>query len=1306
MLDGTIVSMSIAEMVFAAIFASDKIGLSFLRMLRILRVLRVLRLMRSWRGLYTIIKTFLRAVPQMVNIMILILLCMFMFSLLGMQLFGGIFTAENGYSSEHCPGEVCEGDLHEKPPFHFDYCAPAMITIFILLTGEWVEAMEPVASLLGPWTSAFFILVVLIGKFMLMNLLVAVILHEFADESGSPRGSPRKSTASPTMDTSRNTRLSATETSRFEPAQFVETPPRWPDDYSILILGPQNRFRKLCAQLVQHPWFDRIIIIAIMCSSIGLALDSPRNDPKSSQAILLNQADILFTGIFFCEMCIKVSAFGFACGKGTYLSSAWNQVDFAIVMVSILVLIAERVPQLQALRVLRTLRVLRPLRLVSRNAGMRLIITSLFKSMAAVVNVFGVVITLQIVFAIIGMQLFSGTMARCSEPDILTRDACISGPEGEPGSGTGYVTTRWANDPIGSFDDFGSAMRLLYVMSSGDQWEVPMYVMMGARAPGQAPGRNDFSLYALFPIIWMLVGYIFAINLFVGVVVDNFSRMQQEENGSATMTLQQQQWASTMQASMMMIPSKATRPPSGPIRRRIYQLVTSPPFDGFITFVIVANIAVMSCDYYGIEDEPTTMLAYQRAMVTFNVFYYAECVLKISGLGPTGYFGDLWCCFDFFLVCTSLVDEFAEELLAQILPMPPMLLRVLRIFRILRILRLLRHAKGLRDLIVTMILSFPSLLNVGSLLALIIFIYAVLGRQLFTFLAYRTQEAGGALHGGINNMRNFETFGSSFLLLFQCLTGDGWSTIMADSMIDELTGICSEAEGNCGSVAAVPFFITFQIIGCFVFVNLIVAVILENFATLHNINPELGSSSDLELFKEAWTELDPDATNFIPLEALPALLLKLPRPLGLKGKSELRAKQLCMRLRLSPSAEGIEFRTVLLELIDNNYFRSAYELDEDDFYGLVPKLKMPINSPTGRYTPPADQDQGSTVAGFFAIKALLQEHVKGKLMAMLHRAQERLAARGGRRAPARAKGQGQAPSPGKISSPGKPGTPNQKIAGKKAFGQSKKLPAPAPITCLRSGSMLSEAVDGSVASCNGRVVSKAANDPCPSAFPGRENGQHAASNRKGAGLSGCGKPAQKGSAQNPASPSKLEAGARSPVTRSETAMNNGGDSRRMAPPDTYTDRGNRINIERPKHGNGPSGYSGYAQNQQLHDKRHLSKYLDGQRFVKREPGSSGHSRLSEAPSSIARTNGRTARSKPVARAQQAIVSTAELDRLAYGSESAAMAASGHFTSLNDPRNFGFPSCLEERNPLDFASSLLQNGRYALPSDSGGGAYTA
>ena len=759
---------------------------------------------------------------------------MFMFSLLGMQLFGGIYNPEAGYSYAECPGGLCPDGLEEKPQYHFDYCGPAMITIFILLSGEWIDAMEPAAAIQGMLCSLFFIFVVLLGKYLLMNLLVAVILTEFAEDDADGPATTRRDTARTTARS--ETQRSDAERTMSSIAGIDTSPQPWPVDYSLMCFGPRNPFRNMCKAAIRKPQFDQVVIVAIVVSSICLALDSPRLDPQSHLAHELKKLDLFFTALFFCEMMTKIIAFGFFFAKDAYIKSAWNQVDFAIVCISLVVLLAESIPQLRPLRVLRVMRVLRPLRLISRNAGMKLIITSLFKALPAVTNVFGVIFALQLVFAILGMQLFSGAFGRCNNPEILLEQECsdayMAGNAAASrrvlkGGGAkewdGSEPLHWSNPTAGSFDNFGEAMRLLYIMSSGDQWEQPMFTMMGARGPGHAPIRNDFSAASIYAIVWMFLSYIFAINLFVGVVVDNFSRMQKSESGSATMTHEQQQWGATMRALANAVPTKAMRPPENCIRRIIYKLINSTLFDGFITFVIVANIGVMACDYWGIEQNEAIFAYYNQAMLTFGMIYYVEAALKITALGPSEYFSDNWCRFDFFLVCTSLLDQFAAEVLEKVLPLPPMLLRVLRVLRILRILRLLKGAKDLRDLIVTMVLSFPSLLNVGSLLALVLFIYAVLGVNLFTFVNHGG-EGGGDVHGGLSNARNFDTFCAAFLVLFQCLTGDGWSSIMAAAMIDESSGKCTNAAGDCGSPVAIPYFISFQVVGSFVFLNLVVAV--------------------------------------------------------------------------------------------------------------------------------------------------------------------------------------------------------------------------------------------------------------------------------------------------------------------------------------------------------------------------------------------------------------------------------------------------------------------------------------------------
>jgi hypothetical protein len=181
-------------------------NLSFLRILRMLRILRVLRLLRSWRGLYTIIVTFGAAVSQISNLFVLMSLVMLIFALIGMQLFGGAYNPATGFSRDACPGGVCaDPDLDELPHYHFDYFSDALQTVFVLMTGEWIDAMDPATATLGPQYCIYFIVVVVIGRFGVMNLFIGILLNAFADseegeeeeEEGVSQGGKPKLQASP-----------------------------------------------------------------------------------------------------------------------------------------------------------------------------------------------------------------------------------------------------------------------------------------------------------------------------------------------------------------------------------------------------------------------------------------------------------------------------------------------------------------------------------------------------------------------------------------------------------------------------------------------------------------------------------------------------------------------------------------------------------------------------------------------------------------------------------------------------------------------------------------------------------------------------------------------------------------------------------------------------------------------------------------------------------------------------------------------------------------------------------------------------
>jgi hypothetical protein len=207
---------------------------------------------------------------------------------------------------------------------------------------------------------------------------------------------------------------------------------------------------------------------------------------------------------------------------------------------------------------------------------------------------------------------------------------------------------------------------------------------------------------------WMFVGSFFAMNLFVGVIVDNFNRIKKvlehlDEGGTATMTAAQQAWAQTMTAAVKGGAASEAQhtPPERPYCRKVYELVTSRPFEGVIFGVIGANVALMASDYWHIEEDATIHSLYQATTLTFVHVYYFECVLKIVGLGEH-YFVDRWCQLDFLLVLTAAVDEFAAAWLAAVgLSESADQLRLMRVLRILRVLRLLKGATQLKKLVRT-----------------------------------------------------------------------------------------------------------------------------------------------------------------------------------------------------------------------------------------------------------------------------------------------------------------------------------------------------------------------------------------------------------------------------------------------------------------------------------------------------------------------------------------------------------------------------------------------------------------------------
>lgn len=101
-----------------------------------------------------------------------------------------------------------------------------------------------------------------------------------------------------------------------------------------MLLGPDNPLRAGLARLVAHPYFENGILLLILASSVALALEKPGLDPQGDLKQALHVLDIVFVCLFALEAAAKIAVQGFALnGPGSYLRSAWNVLDFVIVLI-------------------------------------------------------------------------------------------------------------------------------------------------------------------------------------------------------------------------------------------------------------------------------------------------------------------------------------------------------------------------------------------------------------------------------------------------------------------------------------------------------------------------------------------------------------------------------------------------------------------------------------------------------------------------------------------------------------------------------------------------------------------------------------------------------------------------------------------------------------------------------------------------------------------------------------------------------------------------------------------------------------
>ncbi|RMC03174.1 hypothetical protein DUI87_20368 [Hirundo rustica rustica] len=602
------------------------------------------------------------------------------------------------------------------------------------------------------------------------------------------------------------------------------------EDWSIYLFSPQNRFRLLCQTIIAHKLFDHVVLAFIFLNCITIALERPQIEHRSTERIFLTVSNYIFTAIFVAEMTLKVVSLGLYFGDQAYLRSSWNILDGFLVFVSLIDIVvsvasAGGAKILGVLRVLRLLRTLRPLRVISRAPGLKLVVETLISSLKPIGNIVLICCAFFIIFGILGVQLFKGKFYHCLGVDIrniTNRSDCVA------------ANYKWVHHKY-NFDNLGQALMSLFVLASKDGWVNIMYNGLDAVAVDQQPVTNNNPWMLLYFISFLLIVSFFVLNMFVGVVVENFHKCRQHQEAEEARRREEKRLRrlEKKRRKAQRLPYYATY---CHIRLLIHSVCTSHYLDIFITFIICLNVVTMSLEHYNQPVSLETALKYCNYLFT-TVFVF-EAVLKLVAFGLRRFFKDRWNQLDLAIVLLSVMGITLEEIeINAALPINPTIIRIMRVLRIARVLKLLKMATGMRALLDTVVQALPQVGNLGLLFMLLFFIYAALGVELFGKLVCNDENPCE----GMSRHATFENFGMAFLTLFQVSTGDNWNGIMKDTLRD-----CSHDDRSCLSnlqFISPLYFVSFVLTAQFVLINVVVAVLMKH---LDDSNKEAQEDAEMD----------------------------------------------------------------------------------------------------------------------------------------------------------------------------------------------------------------------------------------------------------------------------------------------------------------------------------------------------------------------------------------------------------------------------------------------------------------------------
>ncbi|NWZ22727.1 CAC1S protein, partial [Asarcornis scutulata] len=506
--------------------------------LRAFRVLRPLRLVSGVPSLQVVLNSIIKAMVPLLHIALLVLFMIIIYAIVGQELFKGKMHKTCYYfgtdviatvgaekpapcttsgHGRHCTinGTECRSGWPgpNNGITHFDNFGFAMLTVYQCITMEgWTEVLYWVNDAIGnEWPWIYFVSLILLGSFFVLNLVLGVLSGEFTKEreKAKSRGTFQKLrekqqleedlkgymdwiTHAEVMDSDRargEGMMPLDEGgSETESLYEIEGMNKW-----ILYFRQWRRwnrmFRRKCRDVVKSKFFYWLVILLVALNTLSIA--SEHHFQPEWLTVVQDNANRVLLALFVAEMLLKM----YALGLRQYFMSLFNRFDCFVVCAGILETILVELSTLSPLgiSVLRCIRLLRIFKITRYWTSLSNLVASLLNSVRSIASLLLLLFLFIIVFALLGMQLFGG---KYDFEDMEVRRS--------------------------TFDNFPQALISVFQILTGEDWNSIMYNGIMAYGGPSFPGM----LVCIYFIILFVCGNYILLNVFLAIAVDNLAEAE------------------------------------------------------------------------------------------------------------------------------------------------------------------------------------------------------------------------------------------------------------------------------------------------------------------------------------------------------------------------------------------------------------------------------------------------------------------------------------------------------------------------------------------------------------------------------------------------------------------------------------------------------------------------------------------------------------------------------------------------------------------------------------------------------------